>query len=440
MSRLALTAEHLTRLRRELLAGDVESCAVLFGRSVVTEEALCRIVIRESMLAPPEAYLIRSPLRAVLRPEFVASVIKRVRLSKESVTFVHTHNIPLNNFSEIDDAGEVALADVLRRRAPAARHAALLLTAESSVARELGTQKGLQVIGVGPTVALSRREAKGAGLKHDRQILAFGQQGQEILQSMRVAVVGLGGTGSLMVQSLVHLGVRDLLLVDFDIADPTNLNRLVGASDRDVGNAKVEIAKRFAMSIDRNVRIAACRADILHRQTSAMLFDTDFIFCCTDSQASRAVINQISYQYLIPAIDMGVVIRTINGRVDAIAARTQMLAPGLACLVCGNFLDYEQVRRDFLSDSERRADPYIVGDHQPAPSVITLNSTIASLAATMFLNAVTGIPGSARLLSYNAISGSVRPASCTPHPACIVCSRSGALAKAGEWELPGRLS
>src|SRR6185437_6682436 len=163
------------------------------------------------------------------------------------------------------------------------------------------------------------------------------------------------------------------------------------------------------------------------------------VFCCTDSQGSRAVLNQFAYQYLVPVIDMGAAIIVSGGRISHIAARTQMLAPGLGCLVCGDLLSPEAVRVDLLTDFERTADPYVVGVHEPAPAVVSLNSTVASLAVTMFLDAVLEIGASARFINYNGISGAARPASISPHPQCYVCSERGAFAQAGAWPLPGRL-
>src|SRR5579871_4877752 len=136
MSRLVLTNESLTRLRAELLKSDKESCAVLFGRSVEVSGQLARIVIRESFQSPPDSYQIQTATRAQLRPEYVAEVVQRARSSGESLVFVHTHPFPLNSFSEIDDAGELALAALLQHRVPQARHASMLLTPEVSIARE----------------------------------------------------------------------------------------------------------------------------------------------------------------------------------------------------------------------------------------------------------------------------------------------------------------
>lgn len=440
MSRLVLTKELLARLRAELLQGDKESCAVLFGRSVEISGRLARIVVRECVQPPATAYQLRTQTRAQLHPEFVAGITRRARDSGESLIFVHTHPFPLNTFSEIDDAGEAELAAFLRRRVPQSRHAAMLLTPEVSIARELGKETPLRVYGVGGEIVWGGQEsAKEPDAVYDRQIRAFGRQGQKVLETIRVGIVGLGGTGSVVLQQLAHLGIQDFVLVDPDTIEDTNLNRVVGAAASDVGRPKVEATKAWATQINPGIRIEARQESVLRASVARSLTETDVVFCCTDSHGSRAVLNQLAYQYLLPIIDMGVVIALHESRITNIAGRVQLLAPGLACMVCGNLLDAEQIRRDLLTDFERQADPYITGHPEPAPAVISLNSTVASLATTMFLNTVLGIPGSARFINYDGIAGICRPAYCDPHPVCVVCSPSGAFARCDEWPLPGRL-
>ncbi len=56
--------------------------------------------------------------------------------------------------------------------------------------------------------------------------------------------------------------------------------------------------------------------------------------------------------------------------------RVQLLSPGLACLTCGGLLDGNEVRRDMMSEGERKQDPYLVGAREPAPSVISLNAPL----------------------------------------------------------------
>src|SRR5205807_2093444 len=137
-------------------------------------------------------------------------------------------------------------------------------------------------------------------------------------------------------------------------------------------------------------------------------------------------------------IDMGSTIVAADGKVTHVHGRVQMLAPGLPCLSCSRVLNPTEVRRDMMTAFERQTDPYIVGAREPAPSVMSLNATISSLAVTMLLNAVTELPGSARHLLYNAIAGSLRLIAPRAEPDCFMCSSVGALARADAAPLMAR--
>jgi hypothetical protein len=438
MSRLVLISEKLLSLRQQLLEPEKESCAVLFGRSVEINGKLARILVRDSVIPSPEAYSDRTRISAQLRPEFVGEIAQHARRFGESIVFVHTHPSGLEMFSGVDDAGEIVLAEFLARRVPNARHAALLITPKVLTARELGSQNLLKVLGIGPRILWGETAAVASLARFDRQIRVFGASAQGRLGSIRVGIVGLGGTGSVVLQQLTHLGIQDFVLLDPDIVDETNLNRLVGAKPNSIGRPKVDISKEMALSINPEVRVEARNESVLDAEVARSLVTADFLFNCTDSHGSRAVVNQLAYQYLLPTIDMGVVIAVSQGKISHIAGRVQLLAPGLACLTCSNLLEAEQIRRDMLTEYERKTDPYILGGEMHAPAVISLNSTVASLAITMFLNTTVGIPGAARFLNYDGITGVVRPAVCPIHPSCVVCSHRGALARGDEWPLAAR--
>src|SRR5207247_3748684 len=61
--------------------------------------------------------------------------------------------------------------------------------------------------------------------KPQRQIMAFGEAGQKLIKQMNVAIVGLGGIGSQVIQQLAYLGVRNFVIVDFDNIGKNSLNR-----------------------------------------------------------------------------------------------------------------------------------------------------------------------------------------------------------------------
>lgn len=438
MSRLVLTADQLISLRQQLLEEKHESCAILLGRSVELDGRLARVVVREVVIPQKDAYSDRSAVSAQLRPEFVGEIAQRARTACQSLVFVHTHPVGPARFSRIDDAGESELRAFLQRRLGYARHAALLISPDAMVAREIGTDSSLRVIGVGNRILWGETAEIDTSPRYDRQIRVFGARAQGRLKTIRVGIVGLGGTGSIVLEQLVHLGICDFVLIDPDVVEESNLNRVVGTTPRDVGRPKVDVSAEYATRINPNVRVEIRKESVLQARTARSLAASDIIFNCTDSHGSRAVINQVAYQYLVPTIDMGVVIAVAQAKISHIVGRVQLLAPGVACMTCANLLQPEQIRRDLLTEFERQKDPYIPGGAEHAPAVVSLNSTVASLAVTMFLNTALNIPGSARFLNYDAINGVVRPAICPVHPSCVVCSPRGALARADEWPLAAR--
>ncbi len=148
---------------------------------------LARIVVRESKEPAESAYRVRTDIRAELKPEFVAEAAQRARRNNESIVFVHTHPFAMNQFSQIDDAGEEKLRDFLEQRIPNAAHAAMLITPEVTIARELGKQKELEVVGIGPEIIWGNsHKSANESYRYDRQIRAFGAAGQKILKSLKV--------------------------------------------------------------------------------------------------------------------------------------------------------------------------------------------------------------------------------------------------------------
>ena len=70
-----------------------------------------------------------------------------------------------------------------------------------------------------------------------RQIPILGEVGQSTLRGLRVAVVGAGGTGSHAITLLAYLGDRDFILLDDDLIEVTNLNRVATAELADLGDS-----------------------------------------------------------------------------------------------------------------------------------------------------------------------------------------------------------
>lgn len=443
MNEIVLTHRANQELVDSLVGKPTEECAVLFAQQVQGRNG-ARLLVRDVHLPAAEEYIRKGTIEAELRPEFVARVTQRARKEKLSLVIVHSHlGSAAPEFSAVDDAGEMRLSAFLAHRVPGQMHAALVVSSGGVCARVLGSTEHVRVVSLGHSREVlydadPNPGADGYDETFDRQVRAFGAAGQALLGRLRVAIVGLGGTGSLIAQQLVHLGIRDFVLIDPDTLDQTNLNRVVNTTPADVGAPKVELAARYIFSVAKDATVKVIPGDIIRVAVARELTTADVIFGCTDSHGSRAVLQQISYQYLIPCIDMGTVLVATGGKISHISGRVQLLSPGLACFTCGGLLNSEEVRRDMLTAFERQADPYIDGAREPAPAVISINSTVASIATTMLLSVAAGTPMKARHVLYNGITSAVRPVAAVPNPACFICSSKGALAQGDTWPLMAR--
>ncbi|WP_182911957.1 HesA/MoeB/ThiF family protein [Sphingomonas cavernae] len=439
MSGIRFAAPAYSGLTSSLLDADgLESCAIAYAHH---DAATSTWIVGDAVPVPEDAYERRDCVSAVLKPSFLIDVANRSRVTGMAVIAIHTHpgSSGYPHFSSIDDEGETELAPYFAQRGAAVPHVALVIGPEGCRARVLGAGESIDVWEVGERLLLhSPMPGRAAQKRDDRQVRAFGEPGQRLLRRLRFGVIGAGGTGSLVCQQLAHLGASWITVIDPDLVEATNLNRLVGSVPSDVGTPKVDVAARMIRAINPDATVIPLRADIVDEDVAKLLATFDFVLLCTDSHASRAVVCQAAYQYLVPAIDMGVSITVANGGVTHITGRVQMLAPGLPCLTCSGTLDGEVIRREMQTPEQRAADPYVHGVREPQPAVLSINSTVSSLAVTMLLGAVTPVPVKPRHQTYDGIRGRVREIAVAVQSQCIVCSPAGALAKGPTWNLPVR--
>jgi len=283
-----------------------------------------------------------------------------------------------------------------------------------------------------------------------RQVLMFGTKGQATLRSMTVAVVGAGGGGSLLVQTLAHLGVGRIIIVDFDRVDVTNLSRMVGATPKDARRRrlKVDVLRRLAHAIDPEIDVVAIAGDITYEADARALLAADYVFSATDTQFARFAVNAICHQYLIPGAQVGAkVVTDEDGAVRLAYAMHRPIDLGGACLECGGGIDPDAVRREQLNDAERQAQAYVnapAGGDIVDPSVITLNSAAVAMAMLDFQFSATGMfPPRTRLAQriYHAPERALRDRQAATRPGCRWCDRhavGGAFARGDDHPLPLR--
>jgi hypothetical protein len=273
---------------------------------------------------------------------------------------------------------------------------------------------GDQLLQLGDRNAASSPQHPHISALHTRQALVFGEIGQRILADMRVAVVGVGGVGMLVVQALSRLGVGEFIVVDPDFVTVSNLSRLPETNLRDTGRTsanvlvgylarrlglgqprlKVEVAHRIARGANPGVAMQCLSDDVANDPIAKQLRDCDFIFLAADTMLARDVVNQIAYQYLIPTLQVGskVVIDRSDGRVSDVYGVVRSLGTSPGCLRCNGVINVARLTEESLaSDVQRRNQRYVDDPEVDAPSVITINAMSVGWAVNDFMQYATGI-------------------------------------------------
>lgn len=408
-------------LYEHLFPGDGEEHAAVMLAGMVEMGGRARLLVRELHLAVDGIDHVNGNYgHRMIRAEFMRPLIRRARVERLVYIGVHNHGgRDYVQFSRDDldshERGHPALLDLAEGMPVGA-----IVMAKNAVAGDIwfpdGTRCELQETRIaGPNIqrlyAEADRSSHAAAIQFHRQVQMFGEDGQELLRKAKIAVIGAGGVGSLLVEYLSRLGVGSLVVIDPDTIDVTNLSRVVGATTTDVvgpswpipeflkrllfryPRRKVDIAKRVAEQASPGIGFTPIADDFATDSAARQVLDCDFMFLAADSMRARLVFNAIVQQYFIPGIQIGSLVTPgKDGKsLDSVFTVTRWVLPGTGCLWCSDTIDRHQLAVESKSGEERRDQDY--GSGATNPSVITLNAVGASIAANDFLFSFLGLFG-----------------------------------------------
>lgn len=114
--------------------------------------------------------------------------------------------------------------------------------------------------------------------RFDRTIALIGEDGFAKLQIARVLVVGLGGVGGAAVECLARSGIGSLTLVDGDTFEPTNLNRQILCTRRNIGCGKAAVAKERVLSVNPAANVTAI-GEYATAQNISQILSSGYTYC-----------------------------------------------------------------------------------------------------------------------------------------------------------------
>lgn len=392
------------------------------------------IIIRRSVEVPAELFRLQHEYRLELHPSAINGLIALCESNGLGAVLCHSHPSE-SDYSPSDDHGEYRIFEALRPFIPeGAPTASLLFYPE-------GVQGRVWLPGVRNPIPLSEIIIIGRAIERvklgtlesayaiaepifDRQVRAFGEAGQALIKQTKVGIIGVGGTGSPVAEQLVRLGAEDLVLLDPDIFEPSNLTRVYGTYSsalhrpwwpwRRKLKSKVELVADNLQRINPAVNVGALAQNVVLKDAVASLLDRDATFLCTDEHWGRSIVNQLAYQYFIPTINLGVSISSQDGVIKGAQGVVDVLRPDLPCLWCKQFLSADRITAESIPISERESlqrEGYVEGLETHTPSVVSTTTTVAGLGVTLYLQLLTDFMGEMGNISrqnYHIMEGTVR--------------------------------
>ena len=145
-----------------------------------------------------------------------------------------------------------------------------------------------------------------------RTELLIGKDGVEKLHKAKVAIFGIGGVGSFVVEGLVRAGIQKFILVDNDNVDITNLNRQIIATHKTIGISKVEVARDRILEINPNADVKIYKEFFMPE--------------------SKEILDK-SIDYIVDSID------TVTAKIELVIRANKLNIPIISSMGTGNKLD-----------------------------------------------------------------------------------------------------
>jgi hypothetical protein len=393
---LSLTSDQHQKLEHLLLPSDGKEAVAFLLCSSRSGTRWHRLIVREVCELHGEYYHERRSASVSWDTEALVPLLERAAQKGYALIKVHSHPNGFTDFSAIDDYGDYQLLPVLQAWTENdALHGSAIMLPDGkllgrviSVDEELLPIEKIAVVGDDLTYWINPINSPIVPEFTRSHVQAFGEETFKLLSELSIAVIGCSGTGSVVIEQLARLGVGHLLLVDDDVIEERNLNRILNSTLED---AKSEKEKVFVLSnaINRmglGTEPEAVPKSLWDPNVVKAVAECDVIFGCMDTVDGRYLLNRLATYYSVPYFDLGVriVANPENREIEAVCGSVHYLQPG-SSLMQREVFDMEQVRAAGLARTDPEAfkqnfeEGYIRGVNVQRAAVISLNMLIASL-------------------------------------------------------------
>ncbi|MGO9269263.1 MAG: HesA/MoeB/ThiF family protein [Terriglobia bacterium] len=328
-------------------------------------------------------------------------LIKEARGKEQAIVKVHSHVGDFRKFSPLDDNSDRSLFEsVASLLEDGLCHASLIMLTSGEIFGRVVENGAIgdglsSVMVVGDDLKIwTGNRTREPETFTVRQAQAFGQGTTGKLRSLAVAIVGCSGTGSIVAEQLARLGVGKLVLVDPDIIEERNLNRILnsGKEDAYLNRYKVHAIASAIARMGFGQEVVPLSLNLATRTAVFAVAACDAVFGCMDGVEGRHLLNRLATFYCLPYFDVGVRLDADGlGGVASVAGAVHYLQPGRSSLLSRGLYTMAQVEAEEMRRmnpelyARHRDEGYLRGIVEERPAVITVNMFFASLAVNEFL-------------------------------------------------------
>ena len=138
--------------------------------------------------------------------------------------------------------------------------------------------------------------------RYGRNKKTLSDEDQLKLATSCVAIVGCGGLGGYIAEELARIGVGQLVLIDGDRLEVSNLNRQIMATELNIGQWKVEAAQERLQSVNSEVHIEAVRGWFEEDKGPELFREVDLVCDALDSRETRVMLERVCHQMDLPLV------------------------------------------------------------------------------------------------------------------------------------------
>ncbi len=239
-----------------------------------------------------------------------------------------------------------------------------------------------------------------------RVLEGVGESGLLRLRKAHVAIVGMGGLGTVSARQLASLGVGSLRIVDRDIIEVSNLQRQLLYTSNDIGKPKVEVALKRLKELNPDVAVEAMAVSVTEATADRVVEGMDVVVDGLDSFKPRFALNRACVRQAVPYV--------FAGALAGVGNMTTIIPRETACLEC------------VFSG---------VGEDQPTCTTVgiypTILGVIANLQVQEVLHLTLGKPSllANQLLFFDINRFRLDQIPIHAHDDCVVCGPNAELGK-----------